>query len=155
MASRRILDRDGRSMKTDDRENPESGQPPEITQLACLAAALVLRRSDTVRSLIESLRSRGLARVALTEVILQTYLFDGYPTALEGFELLEQAWPSVEIGHAGSEAGAAPPDSWEEWERRGRTLYERIYGDVAARLEQRTRHLSPYRAFASEISATR
>jgi 4-carboxymuconolactone decarboxylase len=109
------------------------------SQLGCMAAALVLGSDEECRALMRELRASGLDRESLREAVLQTYLFDGYPTALEGLELLEEIWPGdpvpVEVGDFGE---------WERWRDRGNELYRRIYGDdVAERLQGRARALSP------------
>lgn len=124
----------------------------EALDLACLTAALVLGREETAAALIDRLRGdcedtdRGatskaeprMTREAVREAILQTYLFDGYPTALEGLSLLARHWPGrPEPIESGDHA------EWNEWRARGESLYERIYGDVGVRLQERARELSP------------
>ncbi len=133
---------------------PDSGCAPGdgALDLACLTAALVLGREETAAALIDRLRGdredadRGatsraeppLTREAVREAILQTYLFDGYPTALEGLSLLAHHWPGTpEPVESGDHA------QWKEWCARGESLYARIYGDVGVRLQERARELSP------------
>jgi 4-carboxymuconolactone decarboxylase len=106
--------------------------------LGCLAASLVLQKEEEARRLITDLRL-ALDREMLREAILQTYLFDGYPTALEGMGLLADVWPEdprpIETGEF---------SDWERWRNRGNDLYRRIYGEgVAERLQQRAFQLSP------------
>ena len=106
--------------------------------LARLAALLVFQRNEEAAGAIRELRADGTGREAVREAILQTYLHDGYPTALEGMILLGDVWPGdpapVEEGDYGN---------WEEWDRRGRELYERIYGSVAEPLRSKVDSLSP------------
>jgi alkylhydroperoxidase/carboxymuconolactone decarboxylase family protein YurZ len=106
--------------------------------LAKLSAALVARSSAWFERLVIELRESGADREALREVILQSYLHDGYATALEGMAQLDSHWPGettpIETGEYSMH---------EQWEERGRRLFEEIYGDVSARVEANARELSP------------
>lgn len=118
--------------------------PDPAIELACLTAALALLREEAAAGLIRRLRSAAedgsatLSREAVREAILQTYLFDGYPTALEGMALLAALWPGAP---APVEDGASSDGSC--WRTRGEELYGRIYGSVGPRLQERARELSP------------
>jgi alkylhydroperoxidase/carboxymuconolactone decarboxylase family protein YurZ len=106
--------------------------------LGCFASALVLQDNVAACLLLAELRAFGVEREAVRETILETYLFDGYPTALEGMALLAEKWPGepepVEKGEY---------DDWNRWRERGRKLYRQIYGEVADRLQERATQLSP------------
>jgi len=106
--------------------------------LACFAAAIVLQHDQSAREILAALRDAGIEREAVREAILQTYLFDGYPTALEGMILLSELWQGepepVESGDF---------NNWNDWYVRGKKLYERIYGDVAETLLERAHEVSP------------
>ncbi len=110
----------------------------ESTCLGCLAAALVLQQDDVASRIIRYLQEDGVARESVREAILQTYLFDGYPTALEGMVLLARTWPGqpdpIEEGDFAH---------WKEWEERGWELYQIIYGDVADKLQANARAATP------------
>jgi len=69
------------------------------------------------------------------EVILQSYLFLGYPAALNAFSL----WREV----SGREAGEAAPDAWGEWSDRGREVCRRVYGGQYDGLRKNVRALHP------------
>ncbi|MBZ0265159.1 carboxymuconolactone decarboxylase family protein [bacterium] len=102
------------------------------------AAALVIQSTEKAKSFLQEIREQGAEREQVREVILQTYLFDGYPTALEGMILLSEEWEGI----------PEPKDSynfddWETWRKRGLNLYNQIYGDVADRLQERARSVSP------------
>lgn len=138
---------------------PSHHLPPDpAIELACLTAALVLLREEAAAGLIRRLRSAAeggtapggaaclagssgavaLSREAVREAILQTYLFDGYPTALEGMALLAALWPGAPAPVERGESSDGP-----RWRTRGEDLYERIYGSVGPRLQERARELSP------------
>ena len=71
-------------------ENIDTSQP---ILNGLLAASIVLQNEYEAISIIKEMRENGYNREALREAILQTYLFDGYPTALEGAILLNETWP--------------------------------------------------------------
>ncbi len=107
-------------------------------ELAFLSAALVARRDDLARNSIEVLRGLGVSREAVREMILQSYLHDGYATALEGMVMLSEMWP-------GEPAPETDPSSEEldVWRERGERLFREIYGDVAERVRNNIRSVSP------------
>lgn len=72
---------------------------------------------------------------AVDEVLLQSYLFLGYPAALRGLAL----WRRV----SGLPALAEAVRDDEEWESRGVATFRRVYGDQAAPLRERARALHP------------
>jgi 4-carboxymuconolactone decarboxylase len=115
---------------------------PVLRLLAQLSAAVATGDEPRTRTLIRELALLGDAapRQALQEAILQTYLFAGFPAAINGFNVLQEAWPS--------RRGAAqnPEDyyaSWREWHARGEELCAKIYGAGYGRLRAHMRELSP------------
>lgn len=81
-----------------------------------------------------------LARSAVEEALLQSYLFLGYPAALtaldrwraRGFE------PAVE-----EDDPLAEPDRTEAWAERGEDVCSRVYGSAYAGLRENVRRLHP------------
>ena len=69
------------------------------------------------------------------EVLLQSYLFLGYPTALNAIALWRQL------------SGRPPPppeeDDWETWVSRGREVCRRVYGGQYSVLRENVRALHP------------
>ncbi len=57
-------------------------------QLCKVAAALVTGNDELIRVVFQNALENGITPSMLREVILTSYLFDGYPTALEGFRIL-------------------------------------------------------------------
>ncbi len=75
-----------------------------------------------------------------TEVILTSYLFDGYPTALEGFRILTDLTGSVpenppELIYT--------PDNITIWRERGIPLCRNIYGPQFEPLMKRVSQIAP------------
>ncbi|HEX6589451.1 MAG TPA: carboxymuconolactone decarboxylase family protein [Longimicrobiales bacterium] len=69
------------------------------------------------------------------EVLLQAYLFAGYPTALNAFRI----WREV----SGRAAPAALADDADEWARRGPEVFGVVYGEQAERLRSNVAALHP------------
>ncbi len=69
------------------------------------------------------------------EVILQGYLFAGYPAALNAFRLWREA--------SGRAAPAPVEDDMELWSTRGPEVFGVVYGDQAARLRENAAALHP------------
>ena len=92
--------------------------------------------------LLETLRaakaSGHVRREEVYECILQTYLFAGFPAALEGMRALRAVWPKVE-----GDDELRPPVSYPDFVERGVRLFEQVYADKAERVKQEIRDLSP------------
>jgi 4-carboxymuconolactone decarboxylase len=103
--------------------------------LVDVSAALASGREAALRSALEAARD-GLVDVAqLEEALLQSYLFVGYPAALNAFAL----WREV------SDRSAAPPaeESWGIWSERGEEVCRRVYGGQYRGLQENVRRLHP------------
>jgi len=68
----------------------------------------------------------------IEEVLLQSYLFVGYPTLLQALEV----WRSRQ--EVAVEPDATPPT---EWQRRGEAVFRQVYGDQHERLRDNVRAL--------------
>lgn len=110
----------------------------QALDLSFMAAALVGHRNDLVTSVVDRLRKQGLPREAAREMILQSYLHDGYATALEGMTLLARIWP-------GDSKPVDDPtcDQYPKWRERGEVLFREIYGEVADRARSNIAEASP------------
>ena len=69
------------------------------------------------------------------EVILQSYLFLGYPAALNAFAL----WREI----TGREAGEGVPDEWNAWQDRGEDVCRTVYGGQYDGLRRNVKALHP------------
>jgi 4-carboxymuconolactone decarboxylase len=73
--------------------------------------------------------------VAIEEMILQTYLFAGYPRALQAMS----AWREL----SGRAAPAAATEDREQWRARGEAVCARVYGGQYERLRANVARLHP------------
>ena len=69
------------------------------------------------------------------EVLLQGYLFAGYPAALNAFRLWRET--------SGRSAPAPVTDDAEQWAERGAEVFRVVYGDQAERLRENVAALHP------------
>jgi 4-carboxymuconolactone decarboxylase len=69
------------------------------------------------------------------EVILQSYLFLGYPVALNAFGM----WREV----SGRRADPGVPDAWDGWTDRGEEVCRTVYGGQYEGLRRNVRELHP------------
>ena len=120
--------------------NPIPGDENTQFQLPILAANMVLQRYDEARNIITQLRDKGVEQNILREAIIQTYLFDGYPTALEGLFILAEV--------LGAENNPPPAESLDNlslrrWVEQGESTCRIIYRQNYERLLSNVKRLSP------------
>lgn len=111
----------------------EASLGPERASLVAVSAALATQDSDRLRGVLQ--RAAASARhVEVEEVILQSYLFLGYPAALNGFA----AWRDF---------APVPPEATQddlvEWRNRGQEVCSAVYGGQYPRLRENIRGLHP------------
>ena len=88
----------------------------------------------------------GITVEAIREVIFTSYLFDGYPTALEGFRLLSELTGKNTYKAGSSNCEEIPvyrPDQVELWRSRGERLCRTIYGPQFEQLRRRVAEIAP------------
>lgn len=76
----------------------------------------------------------------LRELILTTYLFDGYPTALEGFKILQEFESSFDIT---GDSLPYTPENIVSWRKRGDQLCRCVYGSQFEPLMNNVRNFAP------------
>jgi 4-carboxymuconolactone decarboxylase len=107
---------------------------PRREALIRLSAALGGREpNDLKKALEEGARSGDPKQVE--EVLLQSYLFIGYPVALNAFAL----WREV----SGRESGQGVSDDWAAWCERGEEVCRTVYGGQYDGLRRNVRALHP------------
>ncbi len=99
-----------------------------------LSVALAARDSGCLRRALEE-GARLEDSVQVEEVILQSYLFLGYPMALNAFAL----WREI----SGRGAGEGVPDEWTVWGERGEDVCRTVYGGQYEGLRRNVRALHP------------
>jgi 4-carboxymuconolactone decarboxylase len=114
-----------------------AGAPDVLTRgLTRMSAALAARAEGDLEGRLRELAGGDeTALIAVEEALLQSYLFLGYPTALNALAL----WRRIS-GHA---PAAANPDDWEGWARRGAEVCRVVYGSAYEGLRARVRAWHP------------
>jgi 4-carboxymuconolactone decarboxylase len=109
-----------------------------VARLVTLSAAIAAADSESVAREAALALESGVAPAALYEAILQSYLFVGFPRAIEALfaarDVLERAGGIPEAAAAVDPAG---------WERGGTELCRRVYGRNYEKLVATMRGLSP------------
>lgn len=116
------------------RGNPD-GLDPSTRILVELSAALSARNEGAVDEALRAALEGGLDPVSVEEAILQSYLFLGYPAALNGFG----RWRIL----SGLAPAGGTEDDPEDWERRGEVVCGMVYGHRYASLRENIRALHP------------
>jgi 4-carboxymuconolactone decarboxylase len=112
----------------------DTSLPEDLRVLVRLSAAVALgidHELDPFLSEADRCASPG----EVEETLLQSYLFLGYPAALNAL----RDWRRV----SGRRAPAAHPGSWEDWSERGPAVCSQVYGDAYQDLRDNIRGLSP------------
>lgn len=102
--------------------------------LVVLSAALGTRDRAKIEHAIERAAVES-DPVEVEEVLLQSYLFLGYPAALNAISM----WRTK----TGQSAPASTPDDWDGWRRRGESVCARVYGSQYERLRENIASLHP------------
>lgn len=122
-----------------DLESPRGADFP-TRALALGAAAASDGRRDLVRAALRVVLAGGVDAGRLREVLLQTYLFAGYPRAINALAELAALTPhpdapgGLDLAVTGDEAG---------WVARGQALCREVYGERYERLLTTMAKISP------------
>jgi 4-carboxymuconolactone decarboxylase len=104
-------------------------------RLVRLAAIIAVADEQTIRAALAD-AAAGVTSAWIEELILQSYLFCGFPRTLNAM----REWRRL----TGNEAPqVAHGGSLEEWRRRGEATCERVYGAMYDRLRVNIRALHP------------
>lgn len=106
----------------------------EISSLIRLSLALAVRDEGRLRGALAECVLLEM-QTQVEEVILQSYLFLGYPAALNAFAL----WREI----SGVEANEGVPDDWAAWRERGEDVCKTVYGGQYDGLRRNVRALHP------------
>lgn len=111
----------------------------ELRTYCCIAASTALHRDkDTAMSIKRAIRS-GFSLLKVKEVILQNYLFCGFPTAIEGLIQLQAVVKKMNVVDKNYEERRDSVAIVSDGERLCRT----VYGDHYEKLIANMRALSP------------
>lgn len=115
---------------------PVSRSETTLNHLVRIAAATMLGREGVLRREIRDARSGGVSIADLRETLLQTYLFAGFPRAINAFRILDE--------HPGGRAEPARRSTASrDRRRRGERLCRRIYGRDYDAMIARMRRFHP------------
>ncbi len=111
-----------------------------LDNLARLSATLVHGDENGVREALHRSLDVGIPVEALREVVFTSYLFDGYPTALEGFRQLvlvagEPIPPPMDVDYNSASIAL--------WRDRGERLCRTIYGAQYDKLTDMVQQFAP------------
>lgn len=109
-------------------------------QLCKVAAVLVAGDDERIRDVLKNALDDGIRQSILREVILTAYLFDGYPTALEGFRILAEISTPAENNQSEFKNHQ---QNITLWRARGEKLCRTIYGPQYEPLMRRVAVIAP------------
>jgi 4-carboxymuconolactone decarboxylase len=116
-------------------QESRDGLDPSARILVEISAALSARDGEAVEEALRAAVDRRLDPVAVEETILQSYLFLGYPAALNGFG----RWRAIS-GRPPAEPTVDDPALWED---RGERVCGTVYGHRYPSLRENIRKLHP------------
>ena len=106
--------------------------------LVRLAAAIAAGTETEVRAALAAAGVAGVPALWVDELLLQSYLFSGFPRALNA----ARQWRRLSPLPAPSES-AADPDDAERWLARGEATCAAVYGEMYDRLRHNVFDLHP------------
>jgi len=111
-----------------------------IRLLAIYSAAIALDDVDLLKLVTAEAMRFGVKREHLYEIVLQSYLFLGFPRMLNAVEALDQQLPAENL-----ETNIGPVSSSEsqDWWKKGTDLCKQIYGDKYEPLKQKVTAMAP------------
>lgn len=111
---------------------------PEQAALVRLSAAVASGAPAEVAAQARAALEAGVEATAVYEAVLQSYLFVGFPRAIEALFAVAPV-----LGEAGGSARDTAPFDPERWRRDGDSLCARVYGRNYDKLVATMRGLSP------------
>ncbi len=109
-------------------------------RLAWYAAAVASADDTLMGQTIRVAREAGVERAALYEIVLQSYLFVGFPRMLIAAEHLDSVWPSDAVMPGGD---YDPHDSLAKRRVRGEEMCRRVYAGSYQLLRARVQSFAP------------
>ncbi|HEX6938033.1 MAG TPA: carboxymuconolactone decarboxylase family protein [Longimicrobiales bacterium] len=105
-----------------------------VRSVVALSAALGAGDRERLTAALDRAAEHADA-VAIEEALLQSYLFLGYPAALNALALWRE--------RHGRPAAPATEDDWAGWRARGERVCERVYAGAYGRLRENVARLHP------------
>lgn len=109
--------------------------------LSLFSASIAVADPQIITDAISLYRRNCPSRSPLYELVLQSYLFLGFPRMLEAADLLHQAWPEPVDHHTNDEP--VSPEETRSWYIRGDKLCRRVYDKNYTALRRRVESFAP------------
>jgi len=117
---------------------PDKHPAPRI--LSLFSAAITIADEITITAALELGRANSVTREMFYEIILQSYLFLGFPRMLTAAEYFNRVLPG---DNPASGNGQITPDEAARWYREGSELCQKIYAHNYELLKNRVENLAP------------
>ncbi len=108
--------------------------------VAFYSALVAVADDDLMRAILERAEQFDVARPQLYEVVLQSYLFLGFPRMLQAADRLNDVLPA---DNAESQFKQISPDESFDWFSRGERLCRKVYRDTYEPLKKRVESFAP------------
>ena len=117
---------------------PDKHPAPRI--LSLFSAAITIADEKSIITALELGRIHSLTRDMFYEIILQSYLFLGFPRMLTAAEYFNRIFPG---DNPVANNGQITPDEAVRWYREGSELCQKIYSHNYELLKNRVENLAP------------
>lgn len=112
----------------------------ETRALGLYSASIAVADEEVLDTTIEAGKKYGLGREQFYEIVLQSYLFLGFPRMLDATEHLNRHFPSPNTDSIVQKISAEESESWFT---NGIRLCQRVYSDNYMPLKQKVEALAP------------
>ena len=123
--------------------NPAEQPVPRL--LALYAATIATADDEAMTSAVEQAMKHEVGRQGLYEIVMQSYLFLGFPRMLTAADHLDSLIPSCDASNWSAPESAQPVSKTESelWFNRGMDLCREVYGDNFEKLQDRVTSFAP------------
>jgi len=118
--------------------SPETDHRPRL--LAWYAATIASADRDLMATALAKAHQHDISRDQLYEIVLQSYLFLGFPRMLQAAEILNEHFPAE---RPTSQFKQISPDESYDWFSRGERLCRKVYGETYEPLKRRVESFAP------------
>lgn len=115
------------------------GLDPETAALCRLAATIAVGSESAMRDVMRQIVEQGVRAEWVEEVVLQSYLFAGFPRTLNA----AREWRRVSGRAAPHEDVGASYERFQWWREDGERTCQTVYGEFYERLRHNIRELHP------------
>lgn len=120
-------------------DSVQSGSFQTYRLLSLYAASIALANEQCVSASLRQIKKAKISRKFCYEIMLQSYLFLGFPRMLIASEQLYELYPL----ETNNKSSIGPPFSTDEWWRDGEKLCKEIYAGSYDILKDRVQKIAP------------